>query len=168
MKEKPIWCRDIDANGTCSSVMHYRLTEGNFIPVSEYMLIGLAKTGKLKTSFTEVFSEAGLCMTFNEAYAKALATFVATNDFAHITPDDQPFSEKAQIEFNAKMMEPLRSVFGKEYCGRYEISKHDAAGKISEIKATFFIEGAQQPFPFTLYTLFPEHSDNVRLRTTTQ
>ncbi|WP_143002963.1 hypothetical protein [Nitrosospira sp. Nsp1] len=118
VKEKPIWCRDLDANGTCGSVMHYGLTEGNSIPVSEYMLIvGLAKHGKLRASFTEVFSESGLCMTFNEAYAEALATFVAANDFARITPDDQPFSEKGQIEFNSKIIEPLRPVFGRNIVG---------------------------------------------------
>ncbi|MEO6825275.1 MAG: hypothetical protein ABI167_11255 [Nitrosospira sp.] len=129
LKEKPIWCLDLDTNGTCGSVMHYGLTKGNSIPASEYTLItGITKQGKLRTSFTEVFSEAGMCMSFNEAYANALVTFVSVDDFARITPDDQPFPEQAQNEFNAKMMEPLRAVFGKEYCGRYEISKRDAAG----------------------------------------
>lgn len=165
VKEKPIWCLNLDANGTCSSVTHYGLTKGNSIPASEYTLsVGPTIHGKLRTSFTGVFSESGLCMIFDEAYVKALASFVTTNNFARITPDDQAFSEKGQVEFNSKLMEPIHTIFGKEYCGRFEVSKRNAKGEISEIKATYFIQDVQQSFPLTLFTLFPEGSEDVRLR----
>ncbi|GAB1719354.1 MAG: hypothetical protein NTAFB09_10850 [Nitrosospira sp.] len=165
VKEKPIWCLNLDANGTCSSVTHYGLTKGNSIPVSEYVLsVSPTIHGKLRTSSTEVFSESGLCMIFNEAYVKGLASFVTTNDFARITPDDQAFSEKGQIEFNSKLMESIRPMFGKEYCGQFEIAKRDASGSVSEIKGAFFLDDVQQPFPLALFTLFPEGSKDVRLR----
>lgn len=90
--------------------------------------------------------------------------FVAANDFARITSDDQAFTEEAQNVFNSEMAVQLRPQFGKEYCGRYEISKRNAEGEISEVKVTYFLEDVQQPIPLTLYTLFPEGSENVRLK----
>jgi hypothetical protein len=123
---------------------------------------------KLKTSSPAKFTKSGLCVTIDEAYAKALAAFVTTNDFARITSDDQVFSGKAQSEFSSKMANQLRPQFGKEYCGRYEIVKRNAEGEISEVKATYFLQDVQQPFPLTLYSLFPEGSENVRLKALTE
>lgn len=70
----------------------------------------------------------------------------------------------AQIEFNSKLMESIRPMFGKEYCGQFEIAKRDASGSVSEIKGTFFLDDVQQLFPLALFTLFPEGSKDVRLR----
>lgn len=169
LKKRPIWCRDLDANGTCSSVMHYGSITGDSIPVSEYMLLSHPSLlMKLKTSSPTKFNKPGLCLTFNEDYANALTTFVTTNNFARITPDDQAFSEKAQSVSNSNLADQLRPQFGKEYCGRYEISKRNAAGEISEVKATYFLQDVQQPFPPIFFTLFPEGSENIRLKATTQ
>jgi hypothetical protein len=169
LKKRPIWCRDLDASGTCSSVMHYGLIEGDTIPVSEYTLLSHPSLlVKLKTSSQAKFNKSGLCLTFNEAYANGLANFVTTNDFARITSEDQVSNEKAQSEFKSKMIDQLRPQFGKEYCGRYEISKRNTEGEISEVKATYFLQDVQQPFPLTFYTLFPEGSENVRLKAMTQ
>lgn len=85
LKEKPIWCRDLGTDGTCSSVMHYGSIAGNSIPVSEYTLLshpGLLM--KLKTSSPAKFNKSGLCVTIDKAYANALTAFVTVNDFARI------------------------------------------------------------------------------------
>lgn len=169
LKKRPIWCGDLGTDGTCSSVMHYGSIAGDSIPVSEYTLLSHPSLlMKLKTSSPGRFKKSELCLTFNEAYAKALTGFVTTNDFARITSDDQAFNEKAQDVFNSEMAVQLRPQFGKEYCGRYEVSKRNAEGEISEVKATYFLQDVQQPFPLTFYTLFPEGSENVRLKAFTQ
>lgn len=169
LKKRPIWCRDLGTDGTCSSVLHYGSIAGDSIPVSEYMLLSHPRLlTKLRTSSPAKFNKAGLCLTFNEAYANGLTNFVTTNDFSRITPDDQAFNEKAQSVSNSIMADQLRPQFGKEYCGRYEISKHNAEGEISEVKATYFLDNIQQPLPPTLYTLYPEGSENIRLKATTQ
>lgn len=165
LKERPIWCQDLSVEGTCTSVMHYGSITDDSIPISEYTLLSHPSLlMKLKTSSPGRFTETGLCLTFNEAYAKALTGFVTTNDFARITSDDQVFNEKAQDVFNSEMAVQLRPQFGKEYCGRYEVSKRNAKGEISEVKATYFLQDEQQPFPLTLYTLFPKGSENLRLK----
>lgn len=169
LKEKPIWCRDLGTDGTCSSVMHYGSIADDSIPVSEYTLLSHPSLLlKLKTVSPAKFNKSGLCVTIDEAYANALTAFVTANDFARITSNDQAFNEKAQSEFSSKMADQLRPQFGKEYCGRYEISKRNAEEEISEVKATYFLQDVQQPFPLTFYTLFPEGSENVRLKAMTQ
>jgi hypothetical protein len=165
LKDRPIWCQDLNAEGTCTSVIYYGSITGDSISISEHTLLSHPNLLiKLTTSSPGRFNKTGLCLTFNEAYAKALTGFVTTNDFARITPDDQAFNEKAQDVFNSEMAVQLRPQFGKEYCGRYEVSKRNTQGEISEVKATYFIQDEQQPFPLTLYTLFPEGSENVRLK----
>jgi hypothetical protein len=104
LKDRPIWCQDLSAEGTRTSVIHYGLITGDSIPISEYTLLSHPSLlMKLKTSSPGRFNKTGLCLTFNEAYAKALTGFVTTNDFARITSDDQAFNEKAQDVFNSEM-----------------------------------------------------------------
>jgi hypothetical protein len=101
---------------------------------------------KLKTSSRAEFNKSGLCVTIDEAYANALTAFVAMNDFARITSDDQAFNEQAQSEFNSKMTDQLRPQFGKEYCGRYEISKRMQKEKYRKSK------------PLTSFRTYSSHS----------
>ena len=76
LKEKPIWCRDLGTDGTCSSVMHYGSIAGNSIPVSEYTLLSHPSLlMKLKTSSLARFNKSGLCVTIDESLYQCLDCF---------------------------------------------------------------------------------------------
>lgn len=144
LKESPIWCRDLDSDG-CNTVTHYGPIKADATSLDNYAL--LSNIIKLKTSGISKFTKSGFCFTFNEAYTKSITTFITPNNFPRITDDDKQLPREAQAEFNSKMVEQLGSMFGKEYCARYEVTKYNTSGKISEVKATFFLEDEEQLSP---------------------
>lgn len=60
LKDRPIWCHDLSAEGTCTSVMHYGSVTGDSIPISEYTLLSHPNLlMKLKTSSPGILKNPG-------------------------------------------------------------------------------------------------------------